>query len=183
MALRGVSIGALSSPEGSSQVRCAPVILPSRSVTARDHRRPGLGRADSPASGTIVAAGMKAEASGFGQIGNAAITQIRFCDCARNRLRHSEEPPRRIPAILLALAPIDASASRSGSSRGKRRKRRASSATSWKLTRPQLSRMTSRRSPCSPVAASVLCATEHKTEYVAPRVMLRICDWVLSRGD
>ena len=47
---------------------------------------------------------------------------------------------------------------------------------------PRLSRMMSSRSPCSPVAASVLCAVEHKTEYVAPRVMLRICDWALSRG-
>ena len=32
---------------------------------------------------------------------------------------------------------------------------RASVATSWKSTRPQVSRMTSSRSPCSPVAASV----------------------------
>ena len=38
---------------------------------------------------------------------------------------------------------------------GRLRKSRASSATSRKSTRPQLSRMTSRRSPCSPVAASV----------------------------
>ena len=30
--------------------------------------------------------------------------------------------------------------------------------------------MRSSRSPCSPVAASVLCAVEHKTDYVAPRV-------------
>ena len=30
----GVSIAALSRPDGSSQVRCAPVILPSKSVTA-----------------------------------------------------------------------------------------------------------------------------------------------------
>ena len=34
IALRGVSIGALSEPSGASQVRCAPVILPVRSVTA-----------------------------------------------------------------------------------------------------------------------------------------------------
>src|SRR3546814_3205880 len=43
----------------------------------------------------------------------------------------------------------------SGSGGGMLRKVRASSATSLKSTRPQLSRMTSRRSPCSPVAASV----------------------------
>src|SRR6266851_2300509 len=42
-----------------------------------------------------------------------------------------------------------------GSDRGKLRKRRASSVTSWKSTRPQLSRITSSRSPCSAVAASV----------------------------
>ena len=34
MARRGVSIGALPEPSGASQVRCAPVIVPSRSVTA-----------------------------------------------------------------------------------------------------------------------------------------------------
>ncbi|MBK5956870.1 hypothetical protein CCR97_01380 [Rhodoplanes elegans] len=33
--------------------------------------------------------------------------------------------------------------------------------------------MTSSRSPCSPVAASVLCSTAHKTDYVAALVMLR----------
>ena len=33
--------------------------------------------------------------------------------------------------------------------------------------------MRSRRSPCSPVAASVLCAIAHKTDYVASPVMLR----------
>ena len=27
-----------------------------------------------------------------------------------------------------------------------------------------------------------LMCTAHKTEYVAPRVMLRFCDWALSRG-
>jgi len=34
MARRGEPMGALSWPERSSQVRCAPVILPPRSVTA-----------------------------------------------------------------------------------------------------------------------------------------------------
>ena len=34
MARRGESMGALSRPEGWSHVRCAPVILPPRSVTA-----------------------------------------------------------------------------------------------------------------------------------------------------
>jgi hypothetical protein len=28
----------------------------------------------------------------------------------------------------------------------------------------------------------VLCGRPHKTEYVAPRVMLRVCDWALSHG-
>jgi hypothetical protein len=33
--------------------------------------------------------------------------------------------------------------------------------------------ITSSRSPCSPVAASLLCAVEHKTDYVAVLIMLR----------
>ena len=42
-----------------------------------------------------------------------------------------------------------------GSARGSERKRRASSATSRNSTSPQLSRITSSRSPCSAEAASV----------------------------
>jgi hypothetical protein len=34
MARRGVSTGALLEPSGASQVRCAPVMAPERSVTA-----------------------------------------------------------------------------------------------------------------------------------------------------
>ena len=45
---------------------------------------------------------------------------------------------------------------------------------------PVCRRMRSSRSPCSLVAASVLCAIQHKTEYVAVLVMLRIRDWVHS---
>ena len=142
-----------------------------------DHRRPGLGRR--PGVRAIVAAGMKAQASGSGQSSNAAIAQIRFYDCAENRLRHGEQPLRRFrrsgrcgrgPALMVG----------SGSDLGRLRKRRASMATSWKSARPRLSRITSRRSPCSPVAASLLCAVEHKTDYVAPRFMLRNFDWALS---
>lgn len=40
MARRGVSIGALPEPSDMSQVRCAPVYRPSRSVTAAITRRP-----------------------------------------------------------------------------------------------------------------------------------------------
>ena len=69
------------------------------------------------------------------------------CDMAKSRRADSGDP---------AGAGADRCVeSRSGSVRGRLRKRRASSATSWKSARPQLSRMTSRRSPCSPVAASV----------------------------
>ena len=55
-----------------------------------DHRRPGLGRR--VGIGPIVAARVKAQASGSVQSRNAASAQIRFGDCARNRLRHGEEP-------------------------------------------------------------------------------------------
>jgi hypothetical protein len=37
---------------------------------------------------------MKAQASGSVQSRNAAFAQIRFHDCARNRLRHGEEAAR-----------------------------------------------------------------------------------------
>src|SRR5580704_13630637 len=46
---------------------------------------------------------------------------------------------------------------RRGSARGRLRKRRASSAASRKSMKPQLSRITSRRSPYSAEAASVQC--------------------------
>jgi hypothetical protein len=80
------------------------------------------------------------------QLGSATVPAI-GCDIAKSRRADSGDP-----AGIGADRCVD---SRSGSSRGRLRKRRASSATSRKLTRPQLSRMTSRRSPCSPEAASV----------------------------
>jgi hypothetical protein len=61
----------------------------------------------------------------------------------------------------------------SGSGRGSLRNERASSTVSLKSAKPQLAWMTSSRSPCSPVAASVLCSIEHKTDYVAVLIMLR----------
>ena len=54
-----------------------------------DHRRPGLGRRMSIRP--VVAAWVELEASGSVQSRNAAFAQIRFHDCARNRLRHGEE--------------------------------------------------------------------------------------------
>ena len=69
------------------------------------------------------------------------------CDMANRRRADSGDP--------VGAGDRRGRLSDSGSDRGRLRKRRASSATSWKSTRPQLSRMTSSRSPCSPVAASV----------------------------
>ena len=57
-----------------------------------DHRGPGLGRRIGV--WPVVAARMEAEASGSVQSRNAALAQIRFHDCARNRLRHGEQSPR-----------------------------------------------------------------------------------------
>ena len=54
-----------------------------------DHRRPGLGRR-MPIR-PVVAVGMKAEACGYVQSRNATFAQIRFDDCASNRLCHGEE--------------------------------------------------------------------------------------------
>ena len=90
----GVSIGALSRrPIGSSQVRCTPVILPSRSVTAAIIA--GQVSVGESCVRPIVAARMEAQASDAVQSRDAAIAQIRFHDCARNRLRHGEEPACR----------------------------------------------------------------------------------------
>ena len=49
MARRGAAIGALPDPSGASQVRCAPVILPCRSVT--DAIIAGRRSAGAPSSG------------------------------------------------------------------------------------------------------------------------------------
>src|SRR5208282_4948497 len=53
------------------------------------------------------------------------------------------------------------------------RNRRASSRASPMPFRLRTAVIRSSRSPWSSVAESVLCAVEHKTEYVALRVMLR----------
>ena len=117
-----------------------------------DHRGPGLGRRIGV--WPVVAAGMEAEASGSVQSRNAAVAQIRFHDCARNRLRHGEQSPRGFRGSPGNDDPRSLAAT-IGSDRGSSRKRLASSTTSRKSARRQLSRMTSRRSPWSPVAASV----------------------------
>ena len=56
---------------------------------------------------------------------------------------------------------------------GMARKARASARAARSEPAPEAMRIRSRRSPCSPVEASVLCSTAHKTDYVAPVVMLR----------
>jgi hypothetical protein len=83
MARRGVSTGALSRPDGSSQVRCAPVILPVRSVTAVQ-RRPDLGRG--VGIGPVITPRMKSQSADFLQGRDAAFAQIHLGDRARNRL-------------------------------------------------------------------------------------------------
>ena len=117
-----------------------------------DQCRPGLGRC--VGIGAIVAARMKPQGTACVQSRNAASAQIRFGDCARNRLRHGEETAcgfgrsaRRRRGSCRVVRP------RSG--RGRLRKVRASSRASRKRSSPRLSAIRSRRSPCSPVAASV----------------------------
>ena len=120
---------------------------------ARDHRRPGLSRRI--VVGAIVAARVEAQAAGFVQRRNAAIAQIRFCEGPCERLRHGEQPPCRLRRSGLRwhkhrlrrwLQDRSEVSSESGAPRPRRHGNRAS---------PQLSRITSSRSPCSPVAASV----------------------------
>ena len=84
------------------------------------------------------------------------LRKVRFCERARDRFRHREQPLRREGRTRrCGRLPCGYDDAGSGSGCGKARNRRASSATSLNSTRPQLSRMTSSRSPCSPVAASV----------------------------
>jgi hypothetical protein len=59
-----------------------------------DHRRPGLGRR--VMLRPVIATRMKAKVCGSVQSRNAAFAQIRFRECAQNRLRHCEQTPRRL---------------------------------------------------------------------------------------
>ena len=104
--------------------------------------------------GTIVAARMVSQAVDAMEVGDAAFPQIGFHDRASNRLRHGEQATCRFREPV-GVGDRGGRLSDLGSDRGRFRKRRASSATSWKSTKPQLSRITSSKSPCSPVAASV----------------------------
>ena len=114
--------------------------------------------------------------------------RITFLRVASSSLRLKTR--RRLTGADGFFATIRASASLSSTSAVNRSDDVVSSAASrlavgffvfpWVATVPVCRRMRSSRSPCSLVAASVLCAIQHKTEYVAVRVMLRICDWVLS---
>ena len=79
-------------------------------------------------------------------------------DLRPDRLAHARSLHRPWPGA--ALGPLDEAAigrAAGGSVRGSERKRRASSATSRNSMSPQLSRITSSRSPCSAEAASVQC--------------------------
>src|SRR5271166_4631975 len=82
---------------------------------------------------------------------------------------------RRAAASVLRDARVAVSGTASLKARlgGSFRKARASSNASLTVASPRLRRIRSRRSPCSRVAASTLCAVEHKTDYVALLVMLR----------
>ena len=138
---------------GSSRVRCTPVIRPPRSVT----------QAMTFAGQVSVGNSRPADSSSAdGSAGYLHRTRPQCHDEVQIRL-----PDR--PAVGCDIVKSRRAAwgdtvwatgrtnpaAGSGSERGKLRNRRASSATSRNLRRPQLSRMMSRRSPCSPVAASV----------------------------
>ena len=139
-----------------------------------DHRRPNFRRASSPADNSSVDG--NEDLAPPSSLSRACADRFRGVpaigrDMANSRRADSVDPD--------GAGAREKRHSGSGSDRGRPRKRRASMATSRKSASPQLSRITSSRSPFSPVAASSLCAVEHKTEYVAPRVMLRSCDWAL----
>ena len=70
-----------------------------------DQRRPDLGRRIG--IGPVIAAGVEAQRCGIVQSRNAALAQIRFCDCPRNRLRHREAAVVRIWAIPSAPVAVD----------------------------------------------------------------------------
>ena len=123
----GVSIGALSSPDGSSQVRCAPVIAAVEVGDCGDHCRPRLGRRIS--IGTIIAARMEAQAAvpcravmpRLHRYDSTIVPAI-GCDMANSRRADSGDPIGAGGRRLLR--------SDGGSVRGRLRKDRASSSTS-----------------------------------------------------
>ena len=81
-------------PDGSSQVRCTPVISPSPSVTAAS-RAGQVSRVPSgvPGSGRYQQLRVKAERAHVAGAGDAALAQIGFRQRARDRSRHREQPP------------------------------------------------------------------------------------------
>ena len=178
----GVSTGALPKvaslkPSGSSQVRCAPVSSPLRSVTeamiagqisvgecssGRKKQR-GWKRSDPVSCKDVMPRARRYVSASVRLIG---------CAIAKRRLAASGEP-------LGAANVLGRRDSRPGSGCGRLKKRRASSTTCLKSGRPQVSRMTSSRSPCSPVAASVhlpaaplpVCCPLSRTNIERPGVL------------
>ena len=104
---------AASPDRGSSQVRCAPVMRPSRSVTAAIIA--GQVSVGECSIGPIVAARMEAQAAGSVQSRDAAIAQIRFRERARQSAATWRTDAVPIPASRPAPMPDAASASGSGS--------------------------------------------------------------------
>ena len=151
-----------------------------------NERRPGLARRICRARDRSSADGSAAQSRSCTS-GDAAAAQIDVCNACRGSAwptRTVDAPPRAIRSAPAAVS--GAAAWCSGC--GRLRNRRASSSTSRNAWRRQVRAITSSRSPCSPVAKSILCAIAHKAENVAPLVMLRrshskqsaVDDWPIS---
>ena len=176
MARRGVATSAFPCPSGANQVRCTPCRAPAPSVTAAIIA--GLGMLRVWPSSRCQHFGWKRRALIMPpwvrprerRYVSASVPVI-GCEAANKRDAASGVPPVALSFLGDGIS--------GATGCGRPRCTRASARRSGKRVIPVRSRMMSRRSPCSPVALSVLCGTPHNTEHVAARVMLRW--WDLGR--
>ena len=149
MARLGSSSGALPLPSRASQVRCRPVSVPSRAVTA-----PSKAGQDWRGASELTRyqhAGMKSQGRPIEAGGDRAAPQIGFGKRAGNGLGEGEQA---LGGKRSALEPGRRDGSRMGlrTRSGSRRNTRASAMASRQSLKPLLSRMRSSRSPYSAVA-------------------------------
>ena len=176
-ARRGSASGALSGRARSSQVRWTPVMRPSEVGDGGEQRRPDFARRAFVRA--VLDRRMEAQARPVERRGDAARAQIGLGRRADDRTAGAKQAAGGLWRVAGA-----AGGSGGRTPAGTRQSQEPARLVERRRgdgRRPRLPAIRSSRSPCSPVAASVLCSTAHKTEYVAPRVMLRPCDWALFR--
>ena len=138
---------------------------------AGNERRQGLGL--DAAVGAVIAVGQESEGWMIEIGGDAAAPQIGFGDGAWNRACEREEACRGLSRAARGSCRRVWDSKFEGRSRRLIQKGAGFIEGLATVASPRLRRIRSRRSPCSPVAASTLCAVEHNVDYVALLVMLR----------